>query len=531
MKLLQRKHRGIRALLNEFMKDISRIRVDEYDENALPLRIHRSMVYFFWALIIVTCLASTIKWLIYFYYTIDFDDLVVQNWLVNDYVGIVANSLQIVLFASILQSTETVYQHKDGFIAMSDAIISIYNIAAMQAAQWIQYFIIRRILALSDRDCRATKSFLPVFGIAGFLISWIHFGVTFFETSLIKYQLTDETFRFSQTTLVCMIFTQTLFPADYLFAFTASGCYLELLQRYLQMGFFQLGEPRLAVAHHEAAHKHGATPHGHKHKDNSMFQGLTRFMRQAEIMYRKRNESMLGGENEVVGLFYSPISSVVTLSNSSMADHTMERLALISVSNKEGLVDFARGLQQCGLKLVASGGTAKLLKDAKIDVRDVEDITRFPEMLGGRVKTLHPAVHGGILAREEQKTDREEMQKFGFNFIDFVVCNLYPFKQCITKKDCLLEEAVENIDIGGVTLLRAAAKNHSRVTVICDPKDYEKVIQELQSAGAVSDSRRQLLALKVGSSPFILLLEYVGDAFNWPLIEESCFFPSWSPSS
>ncbi|PAV62676.1 hypothetical protein WR25_20409 isoform B [Diploscapter pachys] len=346
MKLLQRKHRGIRALLNEFMKDISRVRVDEYDENALPLRIHRSMVYFFWALIIVTCLASTIKWLIYFYYTIDFDDLVVQNWLVNDYVGIVANSLQIVLFASvylwsrtvsdsrldahhkahargdvsilfgcsfvllvklILQSTETVYQHKDGFIAMSDAIISIYNIAAMQAAQWIQYFIIRRILALSDRDCRATKSFLPVFGIAGFLISWIHFGVTFFETSLIKYQLTDETFRFSQTTLVCMIFTQTLFPADYLFAFTASGCYLELLQRYLQMGFFQLGEPRLAVAHHEAAHKHGATPHGHEHKDNSMFQGLTRFMRQAEIMYRKRNESMLGGENEVVGLFYSSI--------------------------------------------------------------------------------------------------------------------------------------------------------------------------------------------------------------------------------
>lgn len=147
--------------------------------------------------------------------------------------------------------------------------------------------------------------------------------------------------------------------------------------------------------------------------------------------------------------------------------------------------------------MVASGGTAKSLREAGLSVKDVSDITGAPEMLGGRVKTLHPAVHAGILARLTE-SDQADLQKQNYGTIDVVVCNLYPFVKTVSKPDVKLEDAVENIDIGGVTLLRAAAKNHARVTVICDPNDYERVINELQSSAEkdTAISTRQQLALK-----------------------------------
>lgn len=173
------------------------------------------------------------------------------------------------------------------------------------------------------------------------------------------------------------------------------------------------------------------------------------------------------------------------------------KLALLSVSDKTNLLSFAKKLHELGLTLVASGGTAKSLRDANLPVKDVSDITGAPEMLGGRVKTLHPAVHGGILAREIE-SDKADMKCQSYEYIRIVVCNLYPFVNTINKPDVTIADAVENIDIGGVTLLRAAAKNHARVTVICDPNDYEKVISELESSddNDTSPATRQLFALK-----------------------------------
>lgn len=172
-------------------------------------------------------------------------------------------------------------------------------------------------------------------------------------------------------------------------------------------------------------------------------------------------------------------------------------LALLSVSDKTNLLPFAKKLHEFGLTLVASGGTAKSLRDAGLPVKDVSDITGAPEMLGGRVKTLHPAVHAGILARLSD-SDKADMNTQHFDYIRVVVCNLYPFVKTVSKPDVTIDDAVENIDIGGVTLLRAAGKNHARVTVICDPNDYEKVIgeMELSSGKDTSSATRQLLALK-----------------------------------
>lgn len=175
-------------------------------------------------------------------------------------------------------------------------------------------------------------------------------------------------------------------------------------------------------------------------------------------------------------------------------------LAILSVSNKEGLVEFAKKLHDLGFSLIASGGTADRIRLAEIPVRDVSDVTGAPEMLGGRVKTLHPAVHGGILARVTEG-DKSDMQKLGYEYIRLVVCNLYPFVKTIAKEDCSVADAVEEIDIGGVTLLRAAAKNHARVTVICDPADYERVVDEMtsnESHDTLLDTRK-MLALKAFS--------------------------------
>lgn len=167
--------------------------------------------------------------------------------------------------------------------------------------------------------------------------------------------------------------------------------------------------------------------------------------------------------------------------------------AILSVHDKTGLIDFARGLHAHGWTLIASGGTAKALRENGLPVVEVADYTGSPEILGGRVKTLHPAIHGGLLARPTE-TDRAELVQLGWDFIDLVAVNLYPFEQTIARPDVTLDEAIENIDIGGVTLIRAAAKNHQRATLVCDPADYPAVLEELQSGGVSEATRRRLAA-------------------------------------
>lgn len=168
--------------------------------------------------------------------------------------------------------------------------------------------------------------------------------------------------------------------------------------------------------------------------------------------------------------------------------------AILSVHNKSGLVDFANGLTAFGYNFLASGGTSKLLRDNNITVTEVADYTKSPEILGGRVKTLHPAVHGGLLARPTEE-DHNQLLKLGWDYIDLVVINLYPFEETIAKPNVTYADAIENIDIGGVTLIRAAAKNHERVTLVCDPADYTSVLDELR-AGGISAKTRARLAVK-----------------------------------
>ena len=169
--------------------------------------------------------------------------------------------------------------------------------------------------------------------------------------------------------------------------------------------------------------------------------------------------------------------------------------ALISVSDKSCLVDFCRELSQLGIEILSTGGTAKTLAEQKIPVIEVSDYTGFPEMMDGRVKTLHPKVHGGILGR--RGIDDTVMAANGISPIDMVVVNLYPFEQTISKPDCDLETAIENIDIGGPTMIRAAAKNHTDVAVIVDPADYASIITELKKTdNSLSDQTRFNLALK-----------------------------------
>ncbi|KAF8467668.1 cytidine deaminase-like protein [Kalaharituber pfeilii] len=171
-----------------------------------------------------------------------------------------------------------------------------------------------------------------------------------------------------------------------------------------------------------------------------------------------------------------------------------QKTAILSVYNKTGLLDLAKGLVQNNVRLLASGGTAKLIKDAGFPVEDVSSITHAPEMLSGRVKTLHPAVHAGILARDLE-SDEKDLAEQNINKVDYVVCNLYPFKETVNKINVTIAEAVEEIDIGGVTLLRAAAKNHSRVTILSDPADYPGFLEELKR-GEVSEASRKAYALK-----------------------------------
>ncbi|KAK8089704.1 phosphoribosylaminoimidazolecarboxamide formyltransferase/IMP cyclohydrolase [Apiospora hydei] len=171
-----------------------------------------------------------------------------------------------------------------------------------------------------------------------------------------------------------------------------------------------------------------------------------------------------------------------------------QRIAIVSVYDKTGLLDLAKGLVQQNVRILASGGTARMIRESGFPVEDVSAITKAPEMLAGRVKTLHPAVHAGILARNLE-SDEKDLAEQSIDKVDYVICNLYPFKDTISKINVTVPEAVEEIDIGGVTLIRAAAKNHSRVTILSDPKDYPEFLKELK-AGEIQETSRNRYALK-----------------------------------
>jgi phosphoribosylaminoimidazolecarboxamide formyltransferase/IMP cyclohydrolase len=170
------------------------------------------------------------------------------------------------------------------------------------------------------------------------------------------------------------------------------------------------------------------------------------------------------------------------------------KVALLSVSDKTGLLSFARELSKRGVKILSTGGTAKALSAEGIAVETVESYTGSPEVMDGRVKTLHPRVHGGILARGE--VDKKDLERLGAQEIDLVCVNLYPFEKTVAKLGATHAEIIENIDIGGPSMVRSAAKNHARVTVVCDPADYPRVVAELESSGEVSASLRAELAAK-----------------------------------
>jgi phosphoribosylaminoimidazolecarboxamide formyltransferase/IMP cyclohydrolase len=186
--------------------------------------------------------------------------------------------------------------------------------------------------------------------------------------------------------------------------------------------------------------------------------------------------------------------------------------ALISVSDKKGLIPFAKGLNSLGVEILSTGGTARYLQEAGIKVREVSDYTGFPEMLDGRVKTLHPKIHGGLLAVRENPQHMEQVVKHGIGLIDMVVVNLYPFESVTKKKNVSLEEAIENIDIGGPSMLRSAAKNFKNVAVICNPDRYSEILQEVNTnSGLLSDAVLYQLAVEA----FSHTSRYDGMIFNF----------------
>src|SRR5919197_621135 len=193
--------------------------------------------------------------------------------------------------------------------------------------------------------------------------------------------------------------------------------------------------------------------------------------------------------------------------------------ALVSVSDKQGVLDFARGLAALGFEILSTGGTAKLLAEAGVPVRQVSDYTGFPEMLDGRVKTLHPKIHGGLLGRRDLPEHARAMGEHGIEPIDLVAVNLYPFRETIARPGTTLAEAIEQIDIGGPSMLRSAAKNHADVTVIVDPADYAPVLGELRAGGVRPETRRRL-AVKVFCATACYdgaIADYLGEGatFHW----------------
>ncbi len=191
-------------------------------------------------------------------------------------------------------------------------------------------------------------------------------------------------------------------------------------------------------------------------------------------------------------------------------DGDMKGLAIVSVFDKTGLDSFAQGLSQLGLGILSTGGTSKYLKENGVEVRSISDYTGHPEILDGRVKSLHPKVHGGILARRNLESDVAELADNEISPIDFVVVNLYPFihkvREVEQSGNVAHESLVESIDIGGPTMIRAAAKNSEFVVPVCDPSDYEPILKELREEGAVSGATRQRLAAKV----FTMMSSYDG---------------------
>jgi phosphoribosylaminoimidazolecarboxamide formyltransferase / IMP cyclohydrolase len=188
------------------------------------------------------------------------------------------------------------------------------------------------------------------------------------------------------------------------------------------------------------------------------------------------------------------------------------RRALISVTDKTGLVDFARGLQEFGVHILSTGGTAKLLREQGVEIKEVSEYTGFPEMLDGRVKTLHPKIHGGILGIRDNETHVKTMTEHGIDPIDMVVVNLYQFAKTVERPGCTLADAIENIDIGGPTIIRAAAKNNLFVAVVTDPQDYPAILEELRrQEGRVSRETSLDLARKA----FCLTHTYDGNICDY----------------
>ena len=181
--------------------------------------------------------------------------------------------------------------------------------------------------------------------------------------------------------------------------------------------------------------------------------------------------------------------------------------AIISVTDKAGIVDFAKSLSKFGVEILSTGGTARALRGGGISVTDISDYTGFPEMMDGRVKTLHPKVHGGLLGLRENPEHIKMMEKYGIKPIDMLVVNLYQFEKTVAKEGVTLDEAIENIDIGGPSMLRSAAKNFKYVTVIIDPADYETVLEEMETSGGETSLRTRC---RLSEKVFRLTHEYDG---------------------
>lgn len=198
----------------------------------------------------------------------------------------------------------------------------------------------------------------------------------------------------------------------------------------------------------------------------------------------------------------------------------MIKRALISVSDKTGVVELSRELHEMGVEIVSTGGTSKLLQDSGIPVIGISEVTGFPEVLDGRVKTLHPMIHSGLLAIRDNAEHKAVLNEFNITPIDLVVVNLYPFKETISKPDVAFEDAIENIDIGGPSMLRSAAKNHAFVTVVVDASDYPEVLSQLNQQGQVDDATRKLLATKVfrhTAAYDTLIASYLNEQVGEPL--------------
>ena len=193
--------------------------------------------------------------------------------------------------------------------------------------------------------------------------------------------------------------------------------------------------------------------------------------------------------------------------------------ALISVSNKDGIVEFAKGLSTHGVEIISTGGTATLLEKNDVKTIPISDVTGFPEMLDGRVKTLHPNIHAGLLARRDLPEHMAQIKKLGIRNIDMVVVNLYPFRETVLKPGVQLEEIVENIDIGGPSMIRAAAKNYHSVAVVTDPARYTSILEEMKASGEVGDETLKALMLEAFQSTAnydAMIAQYLSGVFPGP---------------